>query len=127
MWTELTYRLGDAPMDPQPANITLIEAVHALRRGIPQAITLEPGDMTRYDLLITPLRPADDTIFHYGFGGEDCALLVTRVIGGDPAESSVIINEVEHRPLEIAHGNEWSGILLRWWLKGLLVSMREAA
>lgn len=127
MWTELTYRLGDAPMDPKPVNRALFEVCQGLRRGYPQAVTLEPGDMTRYDLLITPLRPAVDTIFHYGFSGEDCALLVTRVIGGDPRGSTVVINEVSYGELEIAHGNEWSGILLRWWLNGLLVSMREAA
>lgn len=108
-----------------PANIGPDVLLQLLHQGMQVHVQLEPGDGTRYDLLLTWL-PAVRTAFHLGDEARD-GLLVTRVVGGQVVGSAVYGWFSYGAIARIANGNEWSAELLSWWLDELLERVAAAS
>lgn len=107
---ELEYK--NKPMCWKPVNTANPDFI--LRYSMTSCyIHLEPGDGTRYELIVSHTM------------GE--ALVVQRVIGGDamgtPAQlySHSDINEIKQRLLESGgYANPWSLEFISWWLEELI-------
>jgi hypothetical protein len=110
---DLTYH--GKPLRADPHGITLLELAQALRAGQTVQLYLEPGDGTRYDLIIAPVL-RDEGIID--------TLLVGRTTGkgGDFRAGALLPNfdsampEYCHAEVErLANGYAWSLHLLMWW------------
>jgi hypothetical protein len=104
----------------KPANMTVDHLMYELRTRRAVHVQLEPGDGTRYDLVVT-WAPAIAGAFYLTARDAGDFLHVTRVIGGDLIYS-MLFGEASIRPahMPIANGNEWTAVVLAWWLDELL-------
>lgn len=100
------------PMTWAPVRPSTFRLMDQLKeRGTSSYIILEPGDATRYELIVS--RPPT--------GG----LIVQRVSGGEPSGTAFMlyeytrVEEIEHRLKDNGCHNAWSRTLLAWWLDGL--------
>jgi hypothetical protein len=110
---DLTYH--GKPLRADPHGITLLELAQALNAGQTVQLYLEPGDGTRYDLIIAPVLMDEGVID---------TLLVGRTTGkgGDFRAGALLPNfdsampEYCHAEVErLANGYAWSLHLLMWW------------
>ncbi len=109
----------------EPTNMTWLDMIARLRMGQQVAVILEPGDASRYTLLITWALSVEQA-FYFGDSASD-ALLVTRVIGGHIL-GSVLFGWMNYGAVVgIAQGNEWTGKLLAWWLEAVLAELSPPA
>ena len=122
--TSLEYRPGKA-MAFEPINVAISEVVGTLRLNEPIVVMLEPGDATRYVLLLVPMRKGDSVSPHLGFIGispGDDYLFVSYLssrecpgtfvpFGPDESADTYDVDELTK--------NEWSRIFLSWWLTNL--------
>lgn len=99
-------RYGRVPMRREPINISWAGLIERMRREDAVRVVLEPGDGTRYDLVLARV------------GG---ALFLTRYVGGDSAGTE-LVNEWSAATVAriLSCGNSWSEQLLAWWLRELL-------
>lgn len=94
-----------------PVSQDIETLVVQLQHGMGRHVVLEPGDSTRYDLVITP------TI-------HDKELCVTRLIGGDPVASILVHpHSGDYEFSKLANSNNWTWELLKWWFYGLMLKM----
>lgn len=98
------------------------------RLGMPPVVLdLEPGDATRYTLVLT--RLATREAVRAGWHRDDIIIQVTRIVGGRPAGTALLCLEDEYQRHEAAttmwNGNEWTGMVLAWWLDCLAVAVQE--
>lgn len=129
-YPELLYN-DRAVMKLEPTNIGMDRLVLTLYEGNPAVVQLEPGDATRYCLLIVPAWSPEvkGSLDMFGIPSEHCSryLLVTKMNGLKGTMGFVPLNDgvlVEHHFDEIVT-NFWSMRLLAWWfeiLKGRLIS-----
>lgn len=116
-------------MKPEPSNITLRHVLDLLHDGRTVYVCLEPGDATRYDLLITPVSGicVGDTVYgRLPSWGKEYSIMVTRLIGMRPAFSNMIApNMFDGELLEIANNNQWSKTLLNWWTQIVVTQLAE--
>ncbi|KKN88120.1 hypothetical protein LCGC14_0251920 [marine sediment metagenome] len=113
------------PMTFDPTNISVLRVVQLLYRGTPQVVILEPGDATRYVLLLVPLgtgiapylgdygilsRESNQYLFVSKLAGEEC--LGTWI----PFGQDRVVRTHNVVPLS---NNEWSRQFLAWWFTSL--------
>jgi len=123
--TELTYH--GRPLDPQPTNIPLGLVAQELLAGKTVQITLEPGDATRYDFILSPIvihaeaveiGGIVDSLFvgrTLGFGGELVASAVIRDPSVDEWQYERGVEEISL--FKTRAGNEWSAQFFGWWFR----------
>lgn len=117
-------------MTPEPVNVHPEQIVDAIRDGDPVVVILEPGDATRYHLLIVPAwaDKVRDQLGAYGIPVRvaEGTLIVTKLSqeGGNTFWAQTHVNEYD---LADAIQNEWSRILLSWWLREYLWPMLRQA
>lgn len=108
-----------------PLETSLEEVAADLTAGRTVSVTLEPGDSTRYELLIVPLW--EHTVRLAGWSAEDeyNGLLVVRLIGGEPRESGVVL--LRDIPWTVSKfcKNDWTVELLAWWFQLLATAIME--
>lgn len=105
------------PLTWEPINTSVLILLDGLSGGFTKFVELDPGDATRYELLITWV-PHLRTAFRFDEPGDH--LLVVRLISGDPIAVSLFGYAVFGGAGRLANGNEWSAVLLNWWLDELL-------
>jgi len=123
MINELRYH-GDRAMVWDPINVDREFLLDTLRSGRQAHVVLEPGDCSRYDLLVTWLPTLSN---EHGFGvfrlaADDAkdGLLVTRVRGGQIV-GTALVGWFNHGGVRaIADGNEWSAEFFDWWCSELI-------
>ncbi len=124
--TDLEYRPGKL-MNGTPINMAMSEVVGTLRLNEPVAVILEPGDATRYTLLLVPMRPGDSVSPHLGWYGipeeeADNYLFVSNLSDSEcpgtwvPFGPGRIVGTYDVTELS---KNEWSQKLIAWWLTNL--------
>lgn len=118
----LPLREGQPPMNPQPINMSLKRAAALLALRSTVVVTLEPGDATRYDLVLTPLP----WVGNYSDEDQGAGLLVTRFRGGDAVACGVVLlNREYHNNIPaLACDNLWTEVLFYWWFTLLAKEMR---
>lgn len=111
------FEYGGRLLSPEPTNLSLKVLAGGLSAGHTAYAQLEPGDATRYDILLVPMwGPA-------GFGGpydrEDYKwLFITRLRSGGSVPSLGCMIRRDFRSYdfqEIAGGNTHTANLLAWW------------
>lgn len=107
---------GAVQMDPSNKLMSHEDTVRLLVAHTPTPVRLEPGDATRYDLLVWLLDARTAAALHYS--PMEQYFLVTRFVGGDPVGSAIVRAHVPlpHEVVPIANENEWSLTLLHWYL-----------
>jgi hypothetical protein len=94
-----------------------------LRLGRQVFAMLEPGDATRYELLITwCTAPHLGQAFNLGDAAKD-ALLVVRTVNGSICGACLYGWMAHGSVMHISNGIDWSAKLLSWWLDGLLARL----
>lgn len=122
---ELEYR-GRA-LSAEPSNASLAYVANLLNVGRPAYVCLEPGDATRYDLLIVPFNGICNGPNEPGlptWNPAETHLVVTRLVGMRPGPSAVIWRDCwdgEHRELALygVSVNEWTHQVFAWWFARL--------
>lgn len=123
---DLEYRPG-VLMKVEPINATMKEVVESARCGEQQVVILEPGDATRYHLLLLPMLDTDLVSPHlqsFGIQPEDAHkyLFVSKLSGNECPGTWVPFGPGQkvgtHDVTELTT-NEWSQVLLAWWLTNL--------
>lgn len=111
-------------MDPEPTGMaTLAGVAGALKRGEHIVVNLEPGDHTRYTLLLVPMVTA--SVGNYSPKDREAGLIVVRFTGGHPmAHGIVLLNRgfYEDVPM-LAQKNPWTIQLFSWWFDLLAEEM----
>lgn len=108
-----------------PINVSREDLLVRLLGGHPTVAFLEPGDGTRYELVLVPLRPADWTTMNWD--PARLRLLVVRTIGGTPIGATIVEHALAHVINPIANNNYHSARVLRWWLTWLLAELSRVA
>lgn len=116
----LRYHNGRA-MQWEPVNRSGDDLVQDLGRGFQCFVQLEPGDGTRYDLLLTwPAARLEREAFHLSASEARYTMLVIRLRGGDVAGATLYGSMNYGAVKAIASGNEWTAAFLEWWLEELV-------
>lgn len=117
-----TYPTGTAADVIPSVVLQSTETVYGLlRRGEVVQGYLEPGDGTRYDLVLTPVGEGAPHAPQPG-------LIVSRMVGGRVLGCAVLWDwtsepnefQIEEAAAKLCNGNEWSMKLLAWWITELL-------
>ncbi len=121
-WDTLVRGTSRLEMDPIPWNHDSVERLwQAYARGYPFTAQLEPGDSTRYSLLIVPLHNAN-TAFGYDERHMWQHYLISRVVGGEAVATvhrrAWVRNMDQHDAATLSLDNGWTQELLTWWLTG---------
>ena len=124
--TDLEYRPGKL-MKVEPINATMKEVVESARCGEQQVVILEPGDGTRYHLLLLPMRGTDLVSPHlqsFGIQEEDAEryLFVSYLHGDDCPGTWVPFGpgrKIGTHDVVWLSDNDWSQRFLAWWLTNL--------
>lgn len=121
--TDLTY--NGKPMTFDPINMDVERMIQLLHQGTPQVVNLEPGDATRYDLLLLPLNLdvglylGNHGIEPHTYGGYlFVSWLSDEVCPGTWVPFSVDMM-VDVWDVAGLSNNGWSRQLLAWWLTSL--------
>lgn len=117
----LAYRGSPLTTDtlypPTRETIELDELRATLKGGHHTYVHYEPGDYTRYDLVLTPIAQANQR-----------AVIVTRLVGGYIAGCAVLWDwerrghdefAMEEAARLLSNGNDWTTQLFAWWLTAL--------
>lgn len=112
---DLHYRDDEPAMRREPSNIELAQAAAWFNKGKPVFVTLEPGDATRYDLLLV-LHGESARIPTWG---DQTIATIVRYRGGHAIEADNFRWPYEGRWVldNIGKTNEWSRTFLDWWLQ----------
>jgi hypothetical protein len=118
----------------EPVNTTREKIVLALDNllALSVSVILEPGDATRYEFILTPLKGVQGEVCGWDPRYEDKHLLVTRLRGGYPTGSTILWDGCylpeQVDPL-LANGpavRRWERELFTWWFEQLF-AWRNAA
>ena len=125
MMTDLEYR--GKKMEFVPVNVLPSDMIRLIHQGVPQVVILEPGDATRYTLLLIPLDRGDNVVGHLdsiGIQGEDAErYLFVSKLSPDACPGTFVpfgpdATVGTYDVLDLT-SNEWSRELLAWWLTSL--------
>jgi hypothetical protein len=109
------------PMQAGACTPSLDRIVSALKGDEPVMVLLEPGDATRYTLLLVPTwaREVRGQLAHYGVPEDEAHryLLVTKLDGDHSGQMAWASKDVG--PWDLPFDNEWTRELLTWWLRSL--------
>lgn len=119
-------------MKVEPTNMRLADVVQRLDGdGLPVVVNLEPGDATRYVLLLTPCWSTwmQNELGCFGIPSDDSWMLVTKVDQSGPMASVWIPLEGGELGLwnveKLSNKNKWTATILRWWLEELRLAIIE--
>ena len=125
---DLMYQ-GRKALKFQPVNHhDMVDVIAAIHAGMPQVVILEPGDATRYTLLLMPLQAMSSVTDHLGeFGIEPYRaheyMYVARLDVENCPGTWVPFGEnrlVERWNVEpLGNQNVWSERVIAWWLTEL--------
>lgn len=114
---KLKYREKGPDMNPEPVDgVSLRRAAEWFTQGRPTFVTLEPGDATRYDLLIVPHVSPYARMPSWG---TTLVVTVIRYVGGHAIEADNFKWPFEGpwALTNIGKNNHWSKEVLAWWLE----------
>lgn len=120
-------------LNPEPSNFAMRKLVEALTQfSVPVYVQLDPGDSTRYDLLITPLSGILADVggaTGLPYWGPRHTLLITRLTSSaKPLASAVVCPDIFAGELdEVANGNPHTLAVLSWWINCLFAAIAKAA
>lgn len=123
---DLEYRPGKM-MTSEPINMGITEVAAMLRLNQPVVAILEPGDATRYTLLLVPIGDGDQVSPYLGWLGiqeedADNYLFVSNLHPEECPGTWVPFGpgvEVGIYDVTDLSKNEWSRNLIAWWLTEL--------
>ena len=122
---DLEYRPGHK-MVFAPINVSVTDMIRLLRQGVPQVVILEPGDATRYTLLLLPLDHDNVGAYLDSVGiREEAAeryLFVAKLSYDECPGTWVPFGPGGHvgtYDVTELSDNGWSHELLAWWLTNL--------
>lgn len=108
------------PLRWEPVRSDEPDCAEAVRQGVPLYVVLEPGDGTRYDLVVSRLARAER------LPGEPMQFVVSRIQSGTHVASQLFDAEKPDASA-IANGNDWSATVLAWWLSELAERVEAAS
>lgn len=123
---ELYHRPDQPAMRFEPMNVPIARAAHWFNLGKPVFVTLEPGDDTRYDLMLVRNNAPHARIATWG--NQD-VVTVVRYRGGHAIEADNFRwpYEGEHVLENLGKTNAWTRTLLDWWLEVFAEATRTKA
>ena len=113
------------PMTFDPINVSVLRVVQLLYQDTPQVVILEPGDATRYILLLVPLGTnIAPYLSDYGIPSRESTqyLFVSKLTDEEclgtwiPFGQDRVVGTYNVVPLS---NNEWSRQFLAWWFTSL--------
>ncbi len=115
--TPLLY--NEKPMTWNPTNVGVDLLLTRLRSKRMIRVILEPGDMTRYDLVLGFEQML--------FGTRSTFVAIRCSSSGDPI-GTVILDATprtlkSYEMADMSANNEWTAEFLAWWLTGLLYQL----
>ncbi len=119
-------------MSVQPLDLELRDVAWMLNVGTAVTVRLEPGDATRYELLLVPMAGPFIKIGNYSAEDTESGLIVTRFVGGTPEGTGIVLlNRLEAESsdemIDVQFSewvsNIWSMRLLNWWFCCLKIMM----
>ena len=122
-----TLEYHGRPMEFLPINVLPSHLIRLFHQGLPQTIILEPGDATRYTLLLLPLGLGDNVGAHLDAIGippseADHYIFVSKLSCDEclgtwlPFGPGVEVGTYDVVELTT---NEWSREFLAWWFTEL--------
>lgn len=112
-------------MKTEPVGLlTMNAAATLLKANQPVMVCLEPGDMTRYDLLIVPCGGVGMRSTAFGYSTLKNGLFVHLVGEG----SAVIpdLSDVSEDDFVKLDNNEWTRTFMAWWFGFLHEALKRA-
>lgn len=111
---QLSY--NGTPMRWEPSNWPGNTLLNALDAECACSVVLEPGDATRYDLIIVPLGGE-----HVHIAGCDSKYLLVTRVGSKRDFTTALLSpwNLSIVARELAQGWDWTEVLLTWWLDAL--------
>lgn len=122
MPTEETLLYHGKPLKTEPRNTSLHEVAEMLEYGRAVSVHLEPGDGSRYDLLLVPLWATDVRSLAQQFEDESIREKSVMYVFDARKHESVVGAAIErggyYGSLQtLAAGNEWTMTFLEWWFE----------
>ena len=109
------------PMDLRPRNISVLQVRQYLDNNLTTNVVLEPGDGTRYTLVLAPAA-----LLVWVIRTETAGDLNSDAIGVVPVGRWCgAVTAFDLQPL--TRGNEWTGLVLAAFLNTIVGPMQEAA
>lgn len=112
----------------EPSNVTERELLDFLAEAKPAVVVLEPGDMTRYMLLLTPVdrKGIRECLGSIGIPRDVAGryLHVTKLASDPRGQGWAWVPwidgvEIEVRDVAEIHANQWTQQVFAWWLTEL--------
>lgn len=119
----LTYEVNGRAMYPEPRNMSVAELAALLDQGHTVSVCLEPGDATRYDVLLVPVWGPHVNAAQLGFTTDKTLqrdyLWVINAVPGAPLRGVIIQRGGYYGELLTsgAWRAEWTMILFEWWFE----------
>lgn len=114
---------NDTPMELEPTNITMSDVVRFLKSEMPCVVDLQPGDATRYQLLLVPCGSRYVRLFLgvVGIPPESAGnyLFVAKINGALGQTFINTTHEPNESDFEDMGGNTWTMTFLAWWFANL--------
>lgn len=102
------------PLKHAPINMTMGDAVVAFLTDGKVYVVLEPGDATRYELLIQNMNEVPG--WDASAWGTDEVWSVTRFAGYESESATVYYLDNPYKLDKISNRNAWTMKLFEWWL-----------
>lgn len=118
------------PMSYHPANYeSLLDLVEFMENGLPcRYVHLEPGDATRYTLILMPVREMSTVPVGIDPRGVSKWMMVLREVGGKIIGGgyfNTTVTPTIHDVEPLANDNLHSAEFLQWWLTCLFYTMEH--
>lgn len=119
--------LDGRPYQADPLECSISQLAARLDNGSPVSVTLEPGDATRYELLLVPMWAPEVGLHNWGIEDRQSGLVVTRLVGGEVDGGSCIVllnRQHSHGLWTISRENTWTFNLFTRWFSLLAAELR---
>ena len=120
MTETLIYPNTGKPMLREPRNVDWAQLVSRTQTGLATFVELEPGDATYYALLIAPVPRTE--LRRFGLGSINWWFVAQ--LDDEGARGSAWVrtdmSRVDAITIATLSSNQWSRILLAWWLTELV-------
>lgn len=122
MIEQLDYR--GKPMHWAPVGVNEDNFLNSIANQDTVCAVLEPGDATRYELIISPASVAN-AVLRYDRDTARDLLIVIRVRGGDPVGVAIVGEHQLYTIRSFCDNNTWTNMFLTWWFKVLFEKLKE--